>query len=126
MRWFVPKLRNSLNAVLSTMGADPPRGEGHHNIEDIRQNMLELVAEDGGERSMRLSRRIRYASDLQALWFMRGEIMGLLARLYGEAAAREKVEQLSSMFADLLPPGLRSRPSPIGRDQRPNRFGSDD
>ena len=30
MRWFVPKLRNSLNAVLTTMGADyfPRTGEG--------------------------------------------------------------------------------------------------
>ena len=126
MRWFVPKLRNSLYAMLTTMGGDPPRGSGHHNIEDIRQSMLELVSEDGGERSMRLSRRIRYASDLESLWFMRGEIMGLLARLHGEAAALERVEELSSMFADLLPSGLRSRPSPLSRDYRPNRFGSDD
>jgi len=128
MRWFVPKLPNSLYTMLTVMGGDPPRGSGsgHHNIEDIRQSMLELVAEDGGERSMRLSRRIRYASDLESLWFMRGEIMGLLARIYGEASALEKVEELSSMFADLLPSGLRSRPSPLSRDYRPNRFGSDD
>ena len=76
--------------------------------------MLEMVSEDSGERSLRLARRIRYASDLESLWFMRGELMGLLARNHGEAAAFEKVEELSSMFADLLPSGLRSRPSPLG------------
>lgn len=126
MRWFVPKLRNSLYAMLTTFGADPPRGAVHHNIDDIRQSMLALVEEDGGERSMRLARRIRYAQDLETLWFMRGEVMGLLARLHGEASALEQVEELSSMFADLLPSGLRSRPSPLSRDYRPNRFGSDD
>lgn len=118
MRWFMPKLRNSIYAMLSSVHAptDAPRvpGEQPINLEDIRQNMLEMTSLDSGERSLRLARRIRYASDLESLWFMRGELMGLLARTHGEAAAFEKVEELSSMFTDLLPAGLRSRPSPLG------------
>lgn len=128
MRWFTPKIRNSLFAVLNSVHAtEEPRALAPaFNIEDIRQNMLDLASGDGGERSLRLSRRIRYASDLEALWFMRGELMAQLARTHGEAVAFEKVEELSSMFTDLLPAGLRSRPSPLDRNYRPNRFGSDD
>jgi hypothetical protein len=128
MRWFMPKLRNSIYAMLSSVHApaDAAGAPGEHpiNLEDIRQNMLEMASLDSGERSMRLARRIRYASDLESLWFMRGELMGLLARLHGEAAAFEKVEELSSMFTDLLPAGLRSRPSPLGH-YRPNRESDD-
>ena len=128
MRWFMPKLRNSIYAMLSSVHApqDSQRSSGEHpiNLEDIRQNMLEMASLDSGERSLRLARRIRYASDLESLWFMRGELMGLLARTHGEAAAFEKVEELSSMFTDLLPAGLRSRPSPLGH-YRPNRESDD-
>ena len=128
MRWFMPKLRNSIYAMLSSVHAptemERDAGEPTVALEDIRQNMLEMLVVDSGERSMRLARRIRYASDLESLWFMRGELMGLLARTHGEAAAFEKVEELSSMFADLLPAGLRSRPSPLGH-YRPNRESDD-
>ena len=128
MRWFMPKLRNSIYAMLSSVHAptdEPPaRGRQPINLEDIRQNMLEMASLDTGERSLRLARRIRYASDLESLWFMRGELMGLLARRHGEAATFEQVEELSSMFADLLPAGLRSRPSPLGH-YRPNRESDD-
>jgi hypothetical protein len=128
MRWFMPKLRNSIYAMLSSVHAltDVARASGEPpvNLEDIRQNMLEMAALDCGERSLRLARRIRYASDLESLWFLRGELMGLLARTHGEAAAFEKVEELSSLFTDLLPAGLRSRPSPLGH-YRPNRESDD-
>ena len=52
---------------------------------------------------------------------MRGEVMQLLARLHGEATAREKVDELSSLFSDLLPSGLRSRPSPLNAPYRNSR-----
>jgi hypothetical protein len=128
MRWFMPKLRNSLYAVMHSVHPSEAARAAEHpvDLEDIRQHMLDLASLDGGERAMRLVRRIRYASDLEALWFMRGELMGQLAATLGEAAAFEKVEALSALFADLLPAGLRSRPSPLGANYRPNRFESDD
>ena len=51
---------------------------------------------------------------MQSLWYLRGDLMAALASSHGEAAAREKLETLSEMFEDLLPRGLRSRPSPLG------------
>ena len=32
---------------------------------------------------------IRYAGDVQGLWFLRGDLMAALASSHGEAAARE-------------------------------------
>ncbi|OYU43792.1 MAG: hypothetical protein CFE44_16445 [Burkholderiales bacterium PBB4] len=58
--------------------------------------------------------RVSYANDIQDLWYIRGELMTILADLYGEAKAKAKILQISDMFKGLLPSGLSSRPSPLG------------
>jgi hypothetical protein len=119
MRWFKTKdLRSSLYALLSVSTARTTRTEDPGNMEAIREAMLQLASLEATERAAGLARRIRYATDLQALWFMRGELMHLLARTEGEAAARTRLDDLSSLFGDLLPPGLRSRPSPLNGTYR--------
>jgi hypothetical protein len=128
MSWFKTKeLRSSLYAIFTAVSTSAPPDESSQ-LEKIREAMLALVALDGGgDRSLGLTRRIRYATDLQALWFMRGEVMGLLARTYGEAASLEMLEPVSDLFGNLLPRGLRSRPSPLNpsyRNSRPD--GSED
>lgn len=126
MSWFktTRDLRSTIQALFSTTSStsmlppDPAAG-----LENIRQAMLALTALDPGERAVFLARRIRYASDLQALWFMRGELMALLSRIYGEQVALQKVDALSALFTDLLPRGLRSRPSPLSTSYRNSRPG---
>ena len=126
MRWFNTKdLRSSINALLTVGVRRPSEGDGSTRMEGIRQTMLGLVELDGNERAEKLARRIRYA-DLEALWFMRGELMGMLARTHGESAARQRLEGLSSMFDELLPSGLRSRPSPLNTLYRNSRPHSDE
>jgi hypothetical protein len=122
MRWFKTKdLRSSIYAMFNVSTAAPRGPDDGSALENIRALMLTLAATEDSERATGLTRRIRYAMDLQALWFMRGELMGLLARSQGESAAREHVEQLSDHFEDRLPAGLRSRPSPLSNHYRPNR-----
>jgi hypothetical protein len=121
MRWFKTKdLRSSIYAMFSVTTRASHAGDAA-TMDEIREAMLGLISEDAGERAAGLTRRIRYATDLQALWFMRGEVMQLLARDQGEMLAREKVDELSSLFADLLPSGLRSRPSPLNAAYRNSR-----
>ena len=127
MRWFSTKdLRSSIYAIF-TVAVDRNRrpGDGTDRTEQVRQKMLDMVESDGSERAEKLARRIRYA-DLEALWFMRGELMGLLARSHGEVAARERLEGLSHFFEDMLPSGLRSRPSPLNQPYRASRPHSDE
>jgi hypothetical protein len=121
MRWFKTKdIRSSIYAMFTVSSAQRRPDDGSA-LESIRETMMALAEHDGSERGAGLARRIRYAMDLQALWFMRGELMGLLARTHGEAQARGKVEEVSSLFHDLLPPGLRSRPSPLSEHYRSSR-----
>ena len=122
MHWFKTKDRvSSIYAMFSvSTTARRPGGDGSA-LENIRDLMLSLAEREDSERSAGLVRRIRYAMDPQALWFLRGELMALLSRSHGELAAREHVEEISRQFQDLLPSGLRSRPSPLSAYYRPNR-----
>jgi len=116
MRWFKPNLRNSLHALFSASLTAPREApESLFTIEDIRERMLELVADEEGDRATVLRRRIRYADQVESLWFLRGELMAVLASSRGEAAALHVVSGISEMFEDLLPLGLRSRPSPLAK-----------
>lgn len=126
MRWFKTKdLRSSIYALFS-VSTSSSRIDDAATMDQIREAMLEMTGDDPRDRTAGLARRIRYATDLQALWFMRGELMQLLARNEGELAAREKVDELTSLFTDLLPSGLRSRPSPLDASYRNSRPPTDD
>lgn len=121
MRWFKPNLRNSLHAIFSaglvvSRFAAPEEDEDTVvSIEDIRTRMTEMLASYEDERAATVRRRIRYADSVESLWFLRGELMAVLSRSRGEAMALEMIASVSDMFDDLLPEGLRSRPSPLGR-----------
>jgi len=123
MRWLRPRLRNSIrnsiNAILSLgNSATGPGSLPEYGIEEIRESMLALV--DGETDKPHVIRRIRYAVDVQGLWYLRGDLMSLLAGRYGEAVARSKISAINDMFENLLPQGLRSRPSPLNSPPRDN------
>ena len=75
--------------------------------------MLSTLGESGAKQFPHVARRVRYATDVQALWYLRGDLMAALAALHGEAVARQKVQRISDMFQGLLPGGMTSRPSPL-------------
>ena len=82
---------------------------------DIQEAMLTALGQAGMKGYPAITRRIQYADDLQALWYLRGDLMGALAALHGEARAREIIRDISGQFQGLLPRGLSSRPSPLGK-----------
>ena len=75
--------------------------------------MLVLLGESGPKQFANVTRRIRYANDIQALWYLRGDLMAALASTRGEMAARQQVQQITRMFEGLLPGSLNSRPSSL-------------
>ena len=113
MSWLQSKLRSSFSALLGGASHPPTVLEARITLEEIRQTMLGLASSDSSERALKVTRRISHALDIQSLWFLRGELMALLARSRGEAAALEQLAELSALFDGLLPHGLRSRPSPL-------------
>lgn len=109
---FYSTLRSSLSALFSFSTAPPePPEEVTATLEDVRARMAALAASCPKEASEGLLRRIHYAPEVQTLWFMRSELMAVLARTYGEVAAREKVIGLGVEFRGLLPRSLQSRQS---------------
>jgi len=114
MRWFKPNLRGSIHAIFSST-RPPASAESmpHVGIEDIRGSMLALIADVGEHHFPQVTRRIRYALDVQALWYLRGDLMAVLASRDGEAAALRQLEPITQMFEDMLPRGLKSRHSPL-------------
>ena len=118
MRWFNTKdLRSSIYAMFSVSTAAP-------RAPDDAATHREHPRDDAGPGRRaktaiappRWSRRIRYATDLQALWFMRGELMALLARSHGEVAARRDVEELSAHVRGPAAPRPALAAQPAERD----------
>jgi hypothetical protein len=112
MRWLKPNLRSSIYGLLGNPVA-PSDSILESGTEDIRESMLRILGDAGTTDFPQITRRIRYANDVQALWYLRGELMATLAAMHGEAAAREKISSLTGQFQGLLPNSLGSRSSPL-------------
>lgn len=113
MRWFKPNLRNSIYGLLNQPRTPPSESVLENSTEDIREAMLALLGDDSAKRFAQITRRIRYANDIQGLWYLRGDLMAALATTMGEAEARKRVQGITEMFHGLLPGSLNSRPSPL-------------
>jgi hypothetical protein len=112
MRWLKPNLRSSIYGLLGNPVA-PSESILEAGMEDIRESMLALLGDAGFKQFPQVTRRIRYASDIQALWYLRGDLMAAVAAIHGELAARQRIASVTSMFQGLLPNSLNSRPSPL-------------
>jgi len=115
MRWFKPNLRSSVSALFSSGHPSVPSESAQEDvgIEDIRTSMLALIGDIEEQKFLHVGRRIRYASEIMGLWYLRGDLMALLASRHGEVQARANLKTITDMFEDMLPKGLRSRPSPL-------------
>ena len=60
-----------------------------------------------------LQRHMAYAKDVQTLWYLRADLMGVLASHGGETLARAKLDRITLQFKGLLPKGLIARSSPL-------------
>lgn len=111
MRWLKPTLRS----VYGLLGNPPAPTDSilEDGTEDIRESMLAALGDNGSRHFPQITRRIRYAGDIQSLWYLRGDLMGALAAMHGEKAARQKIASITAQFQGLLPGGLASRPSPL-------------
>jgi hypothetical protein len=112
MRWIKDTLRNSIYGLLGNP-ALPSDSMLETGCEDIREAMLAVLSQAGGREFANVTRRVRYANDIQALWYLRGDLLAALASRHGEMAARQKVQRITEMFRGLLPGSLNSRPSPL-------------
>jgi hypothetical protein len=108
-------MKDGINSIVSS----PQKLQGDDSdaatTEMFRRLMLELAQTMPGEKAARLALRIQCAATLQSLWFMRSDVMALLAPACGEEEARHRLEVVSAPVREALPEGLRSRPSPLNK-----------
>ena len=113
MRWTTSNIVSGMQALLSK-GSEQHSRESDEAFEDIRRAMLDELAICAYRVNPILQMRVTDASDVQDLWYLRGDLMAAIAANEGEVAAKRKVSHISNMFRGLLPKGLSSRPSPLG------------
>lgn len=110
---LAPQIKTSCMAMLGLKEATPAAID--NSIEDIRQAMLNELGNDSEKRFPAVTRRIRYAQDIQTLWYARSDVMAILAKTHGETIAREKLARISDQFKGLLPKALAQRAGPRSR-----------
>jgi hypothetical protein len=113
-RWNKTDFKNSITGLLGRAASPPSDSVLENGLEDIREAMLSVLGDDGAKQFPQATRRIRYATDIKDLWYLRGDLMAVLAKLYDEATARQTIASINAQFQGLLPGGLNSRPSPLG------------
>lgn len=107
MRWNKPNLRNDLHSLL---GRDKPSSTAwvrDQALEAVRRAMLQSLAGMTGCEVARMNMRLRYAADIEALWYLRTDLFSTLAPLQGEHGARSVMEQVTQLFQGQLPRTLR-------------------
>ena len=97
---------------MALLGESSPELGTKARVEAIRKAMLDHLDDlDTNQRLARVQSRIEYAPDIQALWYLRGDVMVILAEAVGESAAAERLADISDKFRGLLPAAQKSRPN---------------
>ena len=75
----------------------------------IRTAMLSALQGRGGHSIQRVSQRVRFAADMEALWYLRQDVMVALSDIDGQSAARRQMKAINSMFKGGLPGSMGPR-----------------
>jgi hypothetical protein len=86
------------------------RRSSDRQMGQIRTAMLSLLQTHGGHSAQRVAQRVRFAGDLEALWYLRQDVLTALSAVDGEAAARRHMRQINRLFKGGLPGAMVPRP----------------
>ena len=76
---------------------------------EIRVAMLNMLRLHTGHAVSRVAQRVQFADDLEALWYLRQDVMTALSDFDSEGAARRQMKQINSMFRGRLPDAMGPR-----------------
>ena len=77
-------------------------------LEGIRRAMLQCLAGVSGCEVARMNMRLRYAGDIEALWYLRTDLFNTLAPLRGQSDAQRMLDGVTPLFQGQLPRSLRA------------------
>jgi hypothetical protein len=85
------------------------RGSAERQLGRVRGAMLTLLDAHGGHAVQRLTQRVRFADDLESLWYLRQDLLAALSAVDGEMAARRQMQSINRLFKGRLPGGMGPR-----------------
>jgi hypothetical protein len=85
------------------------RRSSDRQMGQIRTAMLSLLQVHGGHAVQRVAQRVRFAGDLEALWYLRQDVLTALSAVDGEVAARQQMRQINRLFKGGLPGAMGPR-----------------
>lgn len=94
--------------LLNVPGFGSPQATENQLVR-IRSAMLSVLKDHGGNSIQRVSQRVRFATDVEALWYLRQDVMVALSAIDGETAARRQMKDINSMFKGGLPGSMGPR-----------------
>jgi hypothetical protein len=112
MAWDSNFIKNRLYRCIG-MGTARMHAVHNHRLEQVRTAMMDCLRQRTAQEVPSLQRRMARAQDVQTLWYLRADLMGVLANGEGESAARTQLEEITQMFQGLLPKALMSRSSSL-------------
>ena len=111
-------LKSASASFWGAVGMNPAPSEAilEERTEEIRIAMLSTLGEKGALAYPGLRRRLMFAADAEAIWYLRSEWMGALSTLHGERVAAAHLRSINIQFEGLLTKGMNSRPSPLSNN----------
>lgn len=96
------------DSIWSVLGRDTSNG-ADVVLERVRKAMLLALEQYGDEKHVRLDMKISSAREISELWYLRPEIMHLVASAQGEEVARACVAKITALFGKHQLGGKSSR-----------------
>lgn len=88
-------VRSSLWAVL---GIGESSDSADEALERVRKAMQLVIEQYGGDDHIRLDMKINFARQVAELWFLRPELMQVVAATQGEQVAQECMAEITALF----------------------------
>jgi hypothetical protein len=107
-RWKNSKIASSL---LNLLGDGPSARALDSRLEAVRGAMLDELfnALDTGAQRTILFVKLKGASEIQTLWYLRSDLMQVLSAHWGETEAMQRLDALTQHFKGMVPkPQLQS------------------
>lgn len=108
MSWIAENLVGRVGSLLQGLSGHSKKASVT-TLHEIRMEMLAALGDVAEKRFPLVQLRVTYASDIDDLWYLRGDVMAAIASLRGEAVAKEKLHQISTMFVGLVPHNLTNK-----------------
>jgi hypothetical protein len=92
-------------SLMNHIGESTSDLEVEIRVEEIRKAMLGIMSEIPDEQASRpaIWSKVFSVNDIQTLWYLRVDLMALLAEHVGEIAAREKLATVTEIFRGVVP-----------------------